>query len=149
MCSRMDSFNAAALGVKLPHLDAWNERRRMLAAHYDAGLRAVGVAGGVDPPLTLPSHADAAHIFHQYVVRARDRGGLARHLADAGVATQIYYPTPLHRQPALAACALTPYPLDVAERATGDVLALPIYPELADEQLDYVVTTIAAFYATG
>jgi dTDP-4-amino-4,6-dideoxygalactose transaminase len=101
-CSRLDSIAAAALYAKLPHLDAWNARRRAIAERYAEGFRETGLAEGRDPAIVLPGPAGEAHVFHQYVVRARARDALAEHLAADGVSTQVYYHTPPHRQPALA-----------------------------------------------
>jgi dTDP-4-amino-4,6-dideoxygalactose transaminase len=145
LCSRLDALQAAALHAKLPRLDAWNERRRAIAARYTAGLEAAGLAGA-DGPIVAPPPAGAAHVFHQYVVRARDREGLRAHLERRGIGTQVYYPVPLHRQPALAAHAVVPLPLTATERAASEVLALPIYPQLSDAQVDDVVDAIAAFH---
>jgi dTDP-4-amino-4,6-dideoxygalactose transaminase len=146
LCSRLDELHAAVLGVKLAHLDAWNARRRAVAAWYAERLGARGLAGEAGAPLTLPAPAGPAHVFHQYVVRARDRDALRAHLAAAGVGAQVYYPTPLHRQPALAHLGIVPGALPEAERAAAEVLALPIYPELTADQVDTVVAAIADFY---
>ncbi len=146
LCSRLDALQAAALGAKLPHLERWNARRREVAGRYAAAFAAAGLAGTPGAPLVLPEPAGEAHVFHQYVVRARGRDALAAHLAHRGVGTQVYYPTPLHRQPALAAAALTPVPLLEAERAAAEVLALPIYPELTAAQVTQVVEAVADFY---
>src|SRR5688572_10975949 len=145
LCSRLDAVQAAALLAKLRHLDAWNARRRAIAARYGSLLDAAGLTGK-DGPIVTPALAGEAHVFHQYVVRARDRDALAAHLAARDVGTQVYYPIPLHRQPALAAHAVVPAPLGHTEAAAGQVLALPIYPQLADEQVASVVDAIAAFY---
>jgi dTDP-4-amino-4,6-dideoxygalactose transaminase len=149
LCSRLDAVQAAALAAKLPRLDGWNDRRRGIAARYTAGFTAAGLTGGPGAALVPPAAAGAAHVFHQYVVRARERDGLASHLASRGIGTQVYYPVPLHRQPALAAHAVVPQPLPETERAAGDVLALPIYPQLTDAQVDCVVEEVAAFYDAG
>jgi dTDP-4-amino-4,6-dideoxygalactose transaminase len=85
-------------------------------------------------------------VFHQYVVRSRERDALAAHLARRGIGTQVYYPIPLHRQPALAAQALVPAPLPHTERAAAEVLALPIYPQLTDGQIDLVIDEVVAFH---
>jgi dTDP-4-amino-4,6-dideoxygalactose transaminase len=146
-CSRLDAVQAAALLVKLPRLDAWNERRRTIAARYTAAFETAGLVGTADALLVPPQPAGAGHVFHQYVVRARERDRLARHLAARGIGTQVYYPVPLHRQPALAAAAVVPFPLHVTEQATAEVLALPIYPQLGDAQVDLVAEEVAAFYA--
>jgi dTDP-4-amino-4,6-dideoxygalactose transaminase len=146
LCSRLDALQAAALGAKLPHLDRWNAQRREVAARYAAAFVAAGLAGSPEAPLRLPEAAGEAHVFHQYVVRARGRDALAAHLARRGIGTQVYYRTPLHRQPALAAAALTPVPLTEAERAAAEVLALPIYPELTAAQVTRVVEAVKEFY---
>jgi dTDP-4-amino-4,6-dideoxygalactose transaminase len=145
LCSRLDALQAAALLVKLPRLEAWNERRRALAARYTAAFVAADLASA-DGPIVPPAAAGAAHVFHQYVVRARARERLAAHLASRGIGTQVYYPVPLHRQPALAAHALVPAPLVATEQAAAEVLALPIYPQLSDAHVDCVVDEITAFY---
>ncbi len=144
-CARLDAVQAAVLRAKLPHLDRWNARRRAIAARYDAGLRAAEMAGHTGAPIVLPPAAGTDHVWHQYVVRAERRDALQAHLATAGIGAMVYYPVPLHRQPPLAA-SLTPVPLDESERAAREVLALPIYPELADEQIDTVVAAVRAFY---
>jgi dTDP-4-amino-4,6-dideoxygalactose transaminase len=146
LCSRLDAVQAAALAAKLPWLDRWNDRRRAVAARYTAAIEAARLAVTTGGPLVPPAAAGAAHVFHQYVVRAEQRDRLAAHLAGRGIGTQIYYPIPLHRQPALAAHAVVPRPLEQTERAAAEVLALPIYPQLADAQVDAVVEEIAAFY---
>jgi dTDP-4-amino-4,6-dideoxygalactose transaminase len=147
MCSRLDGVNAAALTVKLAELDRWNARRRAVAAAYDAGFRAAGLCGRLGAPLQLPALGGAAHVFHQYVVRAHDRDALATHLHAGGIATQIFYPVPLHRQPALAGLADVPFGMPVAERAAEEVLALPIYAEITDDQVRAVIDAVRAFYA--
>jgi dTDP-4-amino-4,6-dideoxygalactose transaminase len=136
---RMDALQAALLRVKLPHLPAWTERRRRVAALYDAGLAGL--------PLRLPP-ADDGCVFNQYVVRVPDgrRDALAAHLRSAGIATNVYYPVPLHLQPALAAFGGRPGQLPRAEAAAAEVLALPIYPELSDEKVARVVAAAGAFF---
>jgi dTDP-4-amino-4,6-dideoxygalactose transaminase len=148
LCSRLDAIQAAALGAKLPFLDGWNARRRAVAGWYDAQFRAAGLAGRPDAPIVLPESAGPAHVYHQYVVRARDRDRLAAHLRDHGIATQVYYRIPLHRQPALARFAIRAGELPEAERAAACVLALPIYPSLGEADVAAVVEATAAFYRT-
>jgi dTDP-4-amino-4,6-dideoxygalactose transaminase len=147
MCSRLDAVQAAVLGAKLPHLEGWNARRRTLAATYDARLREAGVAGRSGAPLVLPPPAGDDHVWHQYVVRAERRDALLAHLTAAGIGAMVYYPVPLHRQPPLASWSVIPVPLAESDRAAGEVLALPIYPELDDARLDAVVGAIRTFYA--
>jgi len=146
LVSRLDALQAAALRVKLRHLDAWNARRREVAGWYDAWLRQAGLAGAEDAPLRLPPAAAEAHVFHQYVLRARDRDALRAALSGAGVETQIYYSLPLHLQPALAHLGLREGQFPHAERASSEVLALPIYPELTRAAAETVVEAIARFY---
>jgi dTDP-4-amino-4,6-dideoxygalactose transaminase len=147
-CSRLDAVQAAVLGAKLPHLDRWTARRRAIARAYGEALRGAGVAGGPKAPVVLPPDAGDDHVWHQYVVRAQRRDALLAHLAAAGIGAMVYYPVPLHRQAPLTPVSATPVPLDETERAATDVLALPIYPELTDEQQAAVVAAVRAFYST-
>jgi dTDP-4-amino-4,6-dideoxygalactose transaminase len=146
LCSRLDALQAAVLGAKLPHLDAWNARRRAVAAWYDALLVEAGLAGRPGAPLVTPQAAGEAHVFHQYVVRARARDRLRAHLSAAGIGTMVYYPQPVHLQPALAHLGLGAGAFPEAERAAREVLALPIYPELTRAHVATVVDAIARFY---
>ena len=146
LCSRLDALQAAALGAKLPHLDTWNAERRTIAGWYGSGLAERGLAGRPGAPLVAPAPAGAAHVFHAYVVRARERDRLRAHLEAAGVGTQVYYARPLHLQPALAHLGPRPGALPEAERAAAEVLALPIYPGLTHAQVDTVVEAIASYY---
>ncbi len=141
--SRLDAVQAAVLSVKLRHLEAWNRARRERAAAYTRRLRDAGIdRQGV----VLPELAADEHVFHQFVIRVERRDQLREALAEAGVETQVYYPVPLHRQPCFAALGFRAGEFPHAEKACRECLALPIFPELSDEQVDYVVETIAAFY---
>jgi dTDP-4-amino-4,6-dideoxygalactose transaminase len=142
---RIDELQAAVLAVKLPHLDAWSAARQRNAAVYDAAFAAAGLGGRITPP--PPAPAGARHIYNQYVIRARDRDALRVHLAAHDVGTEIYYPVPLHRQECFAYLGHAPGDFPESERAALETLALPIYPELTEVQLRYVVDTIAGFYA--
>jgi hypothetical protein len=128
--SRLDELQAAILRVKLTHLDAGNARRQAIAARYDAAL-----AGG---PLAAPiRRADAGHVFHQYVLRVPDRAALMARLRAEGVATAIHYPQPVHLQPAYRGrTALGPANCAETARAAGEVMSLPMFPELTDAQVD-------------
>jgi dTDP-3-amino-3,4,6-trideoxy-alpha-D-glucose transaminase len=138
--SRLDELQAAVLRVKLEQLDAWNERRRSVAARYIAGL--------AETELVLPGvPADAEHIWHLFVVRTPRRDELRRALSDAGVETGIHYPLAPHRQPVFADLAIDPRSLPVSERLQHEVLSLPIGPHLTDDQVDHVVDRIRAFDA--
>jgi dTDP-4-amino-4,6-dideoxygalactose transaminase len=147
--SRLDSLQAAILEVKLKYLPRWNGRRRDLASRYDEMFRATGIAGsslkeGVVLPFTDPR---ASHVFHQYVIRAPRRDELRQYLADRFVGSEIYYPVPLHLQTSLARLGYKRGDFPVSEAAADEVLALPMYPELREDEQQTVVETIASFYA--
>ncbi|MDB4967976.1 MAG: DegT/DnrJ/EryC1/StrS aminotransferase [Myxococcales bacterium] len=139
---RIDTLQAAILRVKLPHLAAWNLARQHNAARYPALLAGT--------PLTLPE-ATAVHVWHHYVVRVPDgrRDALRKYLADHDVETEVYYPTPLHLQPCFANLGYHAGDLPESERACAEVLALPVHPNLSEDQQDYVGTTVRAFFAGG
>jgi len=141
--SRLDALQAALLSVKLPYLERWNEGRRERAAAYSRRFREVGVDPG---PVRVPDPAGGEHVFHQYVIRAERRDELRDRLTKAGIETQVYYPVPLHRQPCFEPLGFRAGEFPQSEQASRECLALPIYPELGDDPLDYVVETIATFY---
>jgi dTDP-4-amino-4,6-dideoxygalactose transaminase len=138
MNSRLDELQAAILKVRLAGLDRDNERRREIAASYARGL--AGAALG------LPSErAGARHVYHQYVVRLRNRDGLAARLKAAGIGCNIHYPMPVHLQPAyLGRLAQGPSGLANTEAASREVLSLPMYPELTEAQVSRVIATLTA-----
>jgi dTDP-4-amino-4,6-dideoxygalactose transaminase len=152
--SRLDTLQAAVLRVKLPHLAGWNAARARAASTYRALFRAAGAAdsrvsltdGGL--PLRTPAHPapPARHVWNQYVVRvpAARRDALRAHLTSRGVGTNVYYPRPLHRQPCFAGGGHAAGALPVAEALARETLALPIYPELTDEQIARVVSEVVA-----
>jgi dTDP-4-amino-4,6-dideoxygalactose transaminase len=139
---RLDAIQAAVLRVKLPHLAGWTERRRANAARY----RTMFAAAGLDGMVELPFERDGYHIYNQFVVRVPERDRLRRHLADAGIGTEIYYPVPFHLQECFAFLGHKAGDFPAAEAAAASVLALPIYPELTDAQQAAVVESFAAFY---
>jgi dTDP-4-amino-4,6-dideoxygalactose transaminase len=139
---RLDALQAAILRTKLPHLSAWTAARRAHAERY----RARFAAAILPPELRLPAdHAE--HVYHQFCIRAPRRDELRRFLADAGIGTEIYYPEALHTAPCLAELGYRAGAFPVAERASTELLALPIHPALAAGAEDHVVDRIAAFYA--
>jgi dTDP-4-amino-4,6-dideoxygalactose transaminase len=140
---RLDELQAAVLLIKLKHLDAWTRARQANAARYDELFRAADLGDAIKVPPRVPGYR---HIFNQYVVRARKRDELRSHLAANGVGTEVYYPVPLHAQRCFAYLEHDPADFPEAEKAAAEALALPIYPELTSEQLEYVVRQIAAFY---
>jgi len=144
--SRLDTLQAAVLRVKLPRLDSWSDARRERADNYTRLLAESGLAEFVTPPFV---RADARHIFHQYVIRvpAQHRDALIQHLKQSGVGTKVYYPVPLHLQPCFAYLGYREGDFPESERAARETLALPMFPELTDEQQAYVVETVRRFFA--
>jgi dTDP-4-amino-4,6-dideoxygalactose transaminase len=133
--SRLDEIQAAVLRAKLKHLGAWTERRRAIAARYREGLGGVGA--------TLPVEAAGArHCYHQFAIRVSDRDGVQRRMAERGVATAVYYPVPLHRQPMYRDLGYRQGDFPEAERAAREVLCLPMYPELTEAQVDEVIEAV-------
>ncbi len=145
--ARMDTIQAAVLEVKLKRVDAGNARRREIAALYDQEFRDAALveeANGVVLPWTDPR---AEHVFHQYVIRAPRRDELRAFLAEEGIGSEIYYPLPLHEQESLAFLGYRKGDFPESERAANEVLALPIYPELREDEVETVVDAIRRFYA--
>ena len=145
---RLDALQAAFLNVKLPHLDGWTRGRQENAQRYGTLFRETGLVaqGAVTLPAAAYDELPHGHIFNQYVIRARERDLLQRHLRQRGIGTEIYYPVPLHLQECFAGLGLAAGAFPEAERAAKETLALPIYPELSREQQDTVVTAIVEFY---
>ncbi|MGH2586140.1 MAG: DegT/DnrJ/EryC1/StrS family aminotransferase [Dehalococcoidia bacterium] len=141
---RLDEIQAAVLRVKLPHLDAWNERRRLLARRYDDALQ--------DTPIELPAAVEPSrHVYHHYAVLAPRRDELAACLREQGIGTGIHYPVPCHRQPAMTqeGAPHSPRQADVlrtAEHIAAHVLSLPMYPEMTEAQVEEVAAVVRAFY---
>jgi dTDP-4-amino-4,6-dideoxygalactose transaminase len=133
--SRLDEIQAAVLRVKLGCLAEWTERRRTIAARYRAGLAGSGVV--------LPSERpDTTHVYHQFAIRVPDRDRVRQRMAERGVQTAVYYPLPLHLQPMYRDLGYQAGDFPEAERAAKEVLCLPMYPELADAQVDEVIDAI-------
>jgi dTDP-4-amino-4,6-dideoxygalactose transaminase len=146
---RLDAIQAAILRVKLPHVEKWNQQRRERAATYDRLLTQSGLTSAtMDSPIRpLGTTPHAQHVYHQYVVRAKRRDDLRQFLADRKIGTEIYYPIPIHLQPAFAYLGYREGDLPESERAARDVVALPMFPELTDEEQQWVVESIAEFYS--
>jgi dTDP-4-amino-4,6-dideoxygalactose transaminase len=148
--SRLDELQAAVLEVKLRHLPAWNQRRRSLAARYNELFLAAGMVSTTttDEGVVLPyTHPRAQHVFHQYVIRVPRRDELRAHLTAQGIGSEIYYPLCLHQQQAMLPLGYRTGDFPHAERAAAEVLALPLYPELRDDEQQIVVEAILAFYS--
>jgi dTDP-4-amino-4,6-dideoxygalactose transaminase len=158
---RMDAIQAAVLRVKLGHIADWNQSRRQHAATYDrlfaeSGLTPSRNSGQTSdqtsnqssaPVRLLARSPQAKHVFHQYVIRAQRRDELRKFLANRKIGSEIYYPLPLHLQPVFSYLGLKAGDLPVAEQAAREVLALPMFPELTEAEIQSVVESIAEFYS--
>jgi dTDP-4-amino-4,6-dideoxygalactose transaminase len=142
---RIDELQAAVLRVKLKYLDGWTAARQRNAAFYDAAFAAADIGQVITPKAV----GEGRHIFNQYVVRVQNRDALKDHLTRRGIGTEIYYPVPLHLQQCFAYLEHARGDFPESERAALETLALPIYPELNQNQLEYVVASVAEFYASA
>ena len=138
---RLDALQAAVLRVKLRYLPLWTAGRRQNASRYRELLAHAGLTSHVVVPADVPGH-----IYNQFVIRCRDRNALQSFLREQEIETEIYYPVPLHRQECFAALGYGAGQFPRAEAAAADVLALPIYPELSEEQQCYVVDRLRDYY---
>ena len=138
--SRLDAMQAVALTVKLPKLDGYNARRAQLAHRYNQGL--------AKTPLQLPLHNEdlGRCCWHQYAVLAPDKEKLASALGEKGVGTGAFYPVPLHLQKAFLNLGYQAGSLPVAESICARSVCLPVFPELTDEEQDYIIAAINAHY---
>ena len=141
---RLDEIQAVVLSIKLRHLDAWTLGRQENACFYFEAFERAGLKGTVTLPAALPG---VRHIYNQFVVRFPQRDALKKYLGECGVGSEIYYPVPLHQQQCFAPLGYATGDFPESERAAAETLALPIFPELSREQLQYVVDCIAHFYA--
>lgn len=145
--SRLDEVQAAVLSVKLAYLADWNARRRQVAALYGKHMK--GLAGVI-----LPTHADnISHVWHQYTIRVLGRDGARRDrvkaaLAEGGVDSMCYYPVPLHMQPAFAYLGYARGDFPVSETLAAEVLSLPMYPELSEEEIVHISSVLARVMAS-
>ncbi len=150
---RMDAIQAAVLRVKLRHIADWNHNRQQHAATYDqlfagAGLASNQTSNQLGAPVRLLSRSpQAKHVFHQYVIRAQRRDELRKFLAERNIGSEIYYPLPLHLQPVFSYLGLKAGDMPVSEQAATEVLALPMFPELTEAEIRWVVESIAEFYS--
>ena len=136
---RLDEIQAAVLRAKLPHLAEWNILRRRHAQRYSELLKGTPVTTPQEAPGNLP-------VYHLYVIRAPQRDALQAWLKQQGIGTGIHYPVPIHLQTAFSHLGYRPADLPVTEQIVGEILSLPMYPELTDEQITYTTDAIAAFY---
>ncbi len=138
---RLDALQAAILRVKLPHLRAWSDHRRRNADRYRSMLANANVPAELIVPDDTPEH-----IYNQFVIRVPRRDELRQYLKDNGVGTEIYYPKPFHLQECFADLGYAPGAFPHAEAAANEVLALPVYPSISEDQQAYVVDQIAGFF---
>jgi dTDP-4-amino-4,6-dideoxygalactose transaminase len=144
--SRLDSLQAAVLGVKQRYLDEWCAQRIARAQTYHRLFTQSGLIGGDGIISIPPAAADKTHVFNNYVVRAQRRDELKNFLAERGVQSEVYYPLPLHLQECFAGLEYKKGDFPAAELAATQVLALPLYPELAADEQDYIVSAIREFF---
>lgn len=137
--TRLDNLHAAMLDMKFRYFDKWVERRREIAQMYDRGLK------GTDGLFPHPnSNADYFDVYQNYVIRCKNRNKLVEHLRNAGVEVLISWPNPMHKQKALE---LSHFSLPMTERISAEVLSLPMYPELTDEEVQYVIDAVVSFFS--
>ena len=139
---RIDALQAAILRVKLPHLDAWTEGRQTNAALYDELFAAAKIPSNI---FSTPTRVEPRHIYNQYVIRTPRRDALKKHLGDAKIGTEIYYPRCLHLQECFVSLGYKEGSMPNAEKAANEVVAIPIYAELGEPRIRRVVDTITAF----
>ncbi len=139
---RIDALQAALIRVKLPSLERWTSIRRKNADRYDA---AFGAAGLGESLLQTPPRRFEGHIYNQYVIRSSKRDALQRHLQEQKIATAIYYPVPLHRQECFAHLGYREGSLPVSEKASEEVLALPIFAGLGEIRQNRIINAVIEF----
>ncbi|TVP74798.1 MAG: DegT/DnrJ/EryC1/StrS family aminotransferase [Gemmatimonadales bacterium] len=137
--SRLDALQAAVLSVKLAHLADWTDARRANACRYHERLAQIS---GLELPVVMEGNW---HVYNQFTIRVRDRDGLRAALAEEGIGTGVYYPVPLNLQPCFSELGGHPGQLPESERACSEVLSLPIFPELREEQIDRVAEAIRRY----
>jgi dTDP-4-amino-4,6-dideoxygalactose transaminase len=142
--SRLDALQAAILRVKLPRLDGWSNARAEKAARYKELFTDAGLTEHIELPFV---RSNVRHIYHQFVIRTKARDSLVEHLKKHGVGTDIYYPVPLHMQECFSYLENSEGDFPQSERAARETLALPIFPELTEEQQKYVVDVIERFFS--
>jgi dTDP-4-amino-4,6-dideoxygalactose transaminase len=139
---RMDGVQGAVLGVKLKYLEAWTEARRSHAAEYTRRLTGTAASAPTERPASR-------HVYHQYVVRVPERDAWRAALTEAGVQTGVHYPIPVHLQPAYADLGYSSGDFPIAEQAAAEVLSLPMFPEMTDQQIESIATVFRAGVLIG
>ncbi|MEE9613508.1 MAG: DegT/DnrJ/EryC1/StrS family aminotransferase [Thermodesulfobacteriota bacterium] len=144
--ARLDEMQAAVLRVKFRYLEGWTGGRIKKAARYDALFKKAGLSEFVTLPVITEGNRS---VFNQYVLRVKKRNRLREHLSKKGVSTEVYYPVPLHLQKSFSSLGYKKGDFPESERAARETVALPMYPELKDSEIKYVVAAIAGFYSKG
>jgi dTDP-4-amino-4,6-dideoxygalactose transaminase len=147
---RLDAIQAAVLNVKMKYLSDWFEARRANASYYDRALAEAGLTARGDvltPSAKWKNTGDSNyHTYNQYTLRCKRRDELMAYLKTRGIGTEIYYPLPLHRQECFADLGYRKSDFPESERAADDVLSIPVYPELTQEQREFIVQSLIDFY---
>lgn len=143
--SRLDALQAVVLRTKLKYLEGWNQERQRRARQYEIMFSDAGLSEVIEVPYV---RSEARHVYHQFVIRVRGgkRDALLDHLSNSGIGSGVYYPVPLHLQNCFAYLGHKEGDFPFAEAAAKETLALPVYPELTDQQQDYVVSKIGEFF---
>lgn len=145
--SRLDSLQAAVLNAKLPHLAAWNRRRREIADFYDNAFREAGLAPDfIKTPVRKLENQGSLHTFHQYSLLCKERDGLSKFMTEKGIGNSVFYPVVLYLQPCFNYLGWKKGLCPVAEKVADSVLSIPVYPELTNQQLAQVVAVIKEYY---
>lgn len=143
--SRLDELQAAILRVKLPYLEAWINRRREIAAHYNRILRQIQSTAA--PGLSKTTEPEYAyHVYHQYTIQTPGREELRKYLQEHGISSTVYYPVPMHLQAVFAGLGYQPGDFPVAEAACNEVLSLPMFPELTDDEIELIGKAVVRFF---
>ncbi len=137
--SRLDELQAAILNAKLPYLNSWNQRRREIAQRYHQAFSTIGIVCPLEEPKRF-------HIYHLYVIRVPQRDRFQQLLQEAGIATIIHYPVPVHLQQSYVECEWQSRFLPVTEKLASEIVSLPLYPELTDEEVNYIIKKVIDTY---
>lgn len=140
--SRLDEIQAAVLNIKLPYLNYWTEQRRKHAAYYTANINEK-LGDVIKTPVELDGYY---HVYHQYTIQVGDRDELQKFLKDQGISTMVYYPVPLHLQPVFKELGYVEGELPITEKASREVLSLPMFPELKKDEQDYIIEKLIEYY---
>ncbi|MEQ8198223.1 MAG: DegT/DnrJ/EryC1/StrS family aminotransferase, partial [Clostridiaceae bacterium] len=136
--SRLDAIQAAILRIKLREIDNWNNKRREIVQRYNDSFRGLNV-------VTPAVQKDIRHVYHMYILQSEERGRVLEELKKKGIATGVYYPVPLHLQKVYRNLGYKEGDLPVAEYLSHRTFAIPVYPELNDDQVNYIIDAVKAF----